>query len=51
MAVIHPEDRVSGLDRSPYERPHKMHPAIGLAMGFGFIFAVAAVVHILFTAL
>jgi len=28
-----------------------MHPALGLAMGFGFIFAVAAVVHILFTAL
>lgn len=51
MAVIHPEDRVAGLDRSQFERPHKMHPALGLAMGFGFIFVVATVVHLLFTAL
>lgn len=50
MAVIHPEDRVSGLDRSRFESPRKMHPAFGLAMGFGFIFAVATVVHLLFTA-
>ncbi len=50
MAVIHPEDRVSGLARSSYERPRKMHPAIGLVMGFGFIFTVAGAVHILFTA-
>jgi hypothetical protein len=50
MAVIHPEDRVSGLDRSRFERPQKMHPALGLVMGFGFIFAVATVVHLLFTA-
>lgn len=50
MAVIHPEDRVSGLDRSTYERPGKMHPAVGLVIGFGFIFAVAAAVHILFAA-
>jgi hypothetical protein len=51
MAVIHPEDRVSGLDRSRLEHPRKMHPAVGLVMGFGFIFVVAAVVHVLFRAL
>ncbi|MBA4809001.1 hypothetical protein [Brevundimonas sp.] len=50
MAVIHPEDRVAGLDRSNFERPHKMHPALGLVVGFGFIFAVATAVHIVFTA-
>ena len=50
MAVIHPEDRVAGLDRSHFERPHKMHPALGLAMGFGFIVVVASVVHVLLSA-
>lgn len=49
MAVIHPEDRAVGLDRSKFERPHRLHPAFGLVIGFGFIFAAAAVVHALFT--
>lgn len=51
MAVIHPEDRVSGLDRAFHARPRKMHPVVGLVMGFGFIFAVAGIVHMLFTAI
>ncbi|WP_395944421.1 hypothetical protein [Brevundimonas sp.] len=50
MAVIHPEDRIAGLERVTPERPHRLHPALGLAMGFGFIFAVATVVHVAFSA-
>lgn len=50
MAVIHPEDRIVGLDRASSNRPRKLHPAFGLGIGFGFIFVVSAVVHLLFTA-
>lgn len=48
MAVIHPEDRIAGLDRAPRDKPHELHPAVGLLVGFGFICAVAAGVHVLF---
>ncbi|MDO9608372.1 MAG: hypothetical protein ACK4NU_07460 [Brevundimonas sp.] len=50
MAVIHPEDRIVGLDRARSNRPRKLHPAFGLAIGFGFIFAASTVVHLLFAA-
>ncbi|MBK6025638.1 hypothetical protein JKF87_11245 [Brevundimonas nasdae] len=44
MAVIHPQDR--------YARPRRegkpLHPAFGLLVGFGFIFAIATVVHVVF---
>ena len=47
MAVIHPEDRIAHMrpERAP------LHPAVGLALGFGFIVAVATVVHVLFNVL
>lgn len=50
MAVIHPEDRIAGLERANHDHSKKLHPAIGLAIGFGFIVAVASVVHLLFSA-
>lgn len=51
MAVIHPEDRIAGLDRARPRNAQKLHPAFGLALGFGFIVAVASAVHVLFAAL
>lgn len=46
MAVIHPQDR---LAHAPRERA-PLHPAVGLAVGFGFIVVVATVVHVVFNA-
>ena len=34
MAVIHPEDRAIGYAPSERSTEHKLHPAIGLAVGF-----------------
>ncbi|GAW41564.1 hypothetical protein SH203_01972 [Brevundimonas sp. SH203] len=50
MAVIHPQDRIAHIraDRNALRRP--LHPALGLAIGFGFIIATATVVHIVFNA-
>ncbi|WP_295705654.1 hypothetical protein [uncultured Brevundimonas sp.] len=43
MAVIHPEDRL------PASETHgRLHPSVGLAVGFGAIVAVATAVHLLF---
>jgi hypothetical protein len=50
MAVIHPEDRIAGLERANRDHTKKLHPAFGLAMGFGFIVVVASLVHVLFAA-
>ena len=46
MAVIHPQDRIAHAprDRAP------LHPAVGLVVGFGFIVAVATLVHVVFNA-
>jgi hypothetical protein len=44
MAVIHPQDRIAHAPRAG--RP--AHPAVGLLLGFGFIVAVATLVHIVF---
>ena len=48
MAVIHPQDRIAHVvsERSAGNRP--LHPAVGLAVGFGFIVAVATMVHVVF---
>ena len=43
MAVIHPEDRLPVA-----ERHGRLHPAVGLGVGFGAIVAVATAVHLLF---
>lgn len=50
MAVIHPQDRIAHLraDRHAVRRP--LHPALGLAVGFGFIFVAATIVHVVFNA-
>ncbi len=50
MAVIHPQDRVAHfrVDRHAVRKP--LHPALGLAVGFGFIVAAAAIVHVVFNA-
>ena len=43
MAVIHPQDRL------PASETHgRLHPSVGLAVGFGAIVAVATAVHLLF---
>ncbi|WP_292086050.1 hypothetical protein [Brevundimonas sp.] len=47
MAVIHPQDRVAHTRRDG--RP--LHPAVGLMIGFGFIIAVATLVHVVFNGL
>ena len=46
MAVIHPQDRIAHTPRTH----GRLHPAVGLAVGFGFIVAVATLVHVLFNA-
>ena len=46
MAVIHPQDRIAHTHRE--HAP--LHPALGLAVGFGFIVAVATLVHVVFNA-
>ncbi len=51
MAVIHPEDRVIGYTPTKRATEHKLHPAIGLAVGFGFIIGVATLVHVVFNSL
>ncbi|WP_288758948.1 hypothetical protein, partial [uncultured Brevundimonas sp.] len=51
MAVIHPEDRAIGYAPSERSTEHKLHPAIGLAVGFGFIVGVATLVHVVFNTL
>ena len=51
MAVIHPEDRAVGYAPSRHASEHKLHPAIGLAVGFGFIIGVATLVHVVFNSL
>ncbi len=43
MAVIHPEDRLHAS-----QTRGSLHPAVGLAVGFGAIVAVATAVHLLF---
>ena len=50
MAVIHPQDRIAHMtsERSTANRP--LHPAVGLAVGFGFIVATATIVHVVFNA-
>lgn len=48
MAVIHPDDRFASSTQRPAERGQKLHPAIGLLVGFGFIIGVSALVHFLF---
>lgn len=50
MAVIHPEDRIADLERKTSAHNAKLHPAFGLAIGFGFIVAVASLVHVIFAA-
>lgn len=44
MAVIHPQDRFA----RPRREGKPLHPAFGLLVGFGFIFAIATLVHIVF---
>jgi hypothetical protein len=46
MAVIHPQDRIA---HAPREHA-PLHPALGLAVGFGFIVVVATLVHVVFNA-
>jgi len=50
MAVIHPQDRIAHfrVDRHAVRKP--LHPALGLAVGFGFIMAAATIVHVVFNA-
>jgi len=48
MAVIHPDDRAAGLAPASRSTEHKLHPGVGLAVGFGFIIGVAALVHVVF---
>ena len=45
MAVIHPDDRIAPMrgEKAP------LHPALGLAVGFGFFVGVATFVHVLFS--
>lgn len=44
MAVIHPQDRIAHTRHDG--RP--LHPALGLAVGFGFIIGIATLVHVVF---
>ncbi|WP_293824549.1 hypothetical protein [uncultured Brevundimonas sp.] len=46
MAVIHPDDRIAHPRADAGRRP--LHPALGLMIGFGFIVAVATMVHVVF---
>jgi len=49
MALLHPADRFSTAStKSTVHNAGKMHPCVGLIVGFGFIFGVATVVHIVF---
>lgn len=51
MAAIHPEDRAIGYAPTNRSTEHKLHPAVGLAVGFGFIVGVATLVHVVFNSL
>ena len=51
MAVIHPQDRAIGYAPTKRSTEHKLHPAIGLAVGFGFIIVVVTLVHAVFNSL
>jgi len=49
MALLHPADRFStASSKSTAHNDGKMHPCVGLIAGFGFIFGVATVVHVVF---
>lgn len=43
MALLHPADRVPTSSTG-----RKLHPAIGLVGGFGFIIGMALAVHVVF---
>lgn len=49
MALLHPADRFSTAStKSTHHTDRKMHPCVGLIGGFGFIFGVATLVHVVF---
>lgn len=49
MALLHPADRFTTVSsKSTIHPERKLHPSVGLIAGFGFIFGVATVVHVVF---
>lgn len=52
MAVIHPDDRIAYAQPARVQSDKgKLHPAVGLVVGFGFIVGVATFVHVVFNTL
>jgi len=52
MAVIHPDDRIAYVQPARAQTGGgRLHPAVGLVVGFGFIIGVATLVHVVFNTL